>query len=366
MSKFGLCHIIFQPMEKKSTFTIGLPLLISIVFHVVLLLLIGGVILYPGYVSKQNFLGAMMPASQEEIEMPPPDDTFLVEPELGGGGDGGNSEDSYLSTSPMDEVADITFDTDVITSPISNPSFSMPKASSGNIADALGSGMLGEGGGSGGGKGGGIGKGIGKGVFTGLIGGLQVEASKLGVVMDNSGSMRNYHGKLIQHIKENFPVAKITCAGGAHWQGNEVDKKDSVFKDKGIIVDVKELPDNNDMNPFLKGASHPTYGQAMGVAITAMVLLEDIDALYIFGDFNQMKASDYGKPGDPLVEKFSKELFKQFVKEAKKKKIKIYLHILAKSEEKYFNTEAGKAEGTQNFINFVKESGGDYIIGPLK
>ncbi len=195
----------------------GLPLLISIIVHLVLFTIIGGVILYPGYVTQNQFLGQMI-HSHENLEVPP-EDLAMLDPimeESGGGGEIGDDSEMTTTTTDTFEIQDLGLD--AITSTFVNPAYSIPPAAgvSGAI-DMIGGGGLG-GPGSGGGKGSGIGKGIGNGVFSGMIGGMKVEAQNLGVVLDTSlSAMKNYRPLVEGMIVKNFPEAIVETCGKGYW-----------------------------------------------------------------------------------------------------------------------------------------------------
>ncbi len=155
---------------NKTKEKISLSLLISVGFHAVLILILGGTIIFPGYVSKTPFIGQML-TQAPDVEMPPmPEDMPEVLEEPSGGGGMGSDESVDLSA-PFTESADSLADIDTITSISPNLTYSVPSASGSiSVSDALSKGAFGSGGGTGGGHGPGIGKGVGGGKGTSLFG----------------------------------------------------------------------------------------------------------------------------------------------------------------------------------------------------
>ncbi len=203
-----------------------LALVISIGLHTILLTIIGGVVLFPGYISQLNFVGAITAQESDEMVPPPMDEDMPLEPEAGGGGTEGLSQDLKLASDPT-EMTDVPldFNTDVITSTMINPALTIPKGNTGiNMLDIYGQGTFGSGGGVGGGQGGGIGRGIGnaKGTLFGFQGEVKnalkgyfydlkrAKSGKTSDIAGDSGGSHAFNTVLREFVtKQKFDTKKL-------------------------------------------------------------------------------------------------------------------------------------------------------------
>lgn len=180
----------------------------------------------------------------------------------------------------------------------------MPTKMAGMGGAGLGLGIGGLGSGSGFGRGGGS-------FFTSSIGGLKIQAQRLAVALDVSGSVKQYQAAMREHVAKTF-------------KGSEV----AEFKSAGF-------------NP---GGGK---GQSMGaVALDFLNSPKKFDAIYIFSDF-----------GETRDEQSQWLEVKNLIKE---KKVRLYLHVLREpAKEGKINPVLAEV------IAFAKETGGSVKIGPM-
>lgn len=171
-------------------------------------------------------------------------------------------------------------------------------------------------------------------MISGKIFGANVEANRLGVILDNSPSMKPYVEKLRAEIGRDFATAHIVEVNGCLLH----------FMDRVSFPWFYSAPAAG-MNPFAPERHCPEIPQKdahlawydwthdLTGAFLAMVNIMKVDAIYWFCDFDDhLDATAFARIAKPMQES----------------KIKLFAHTVKK--------------GPPNFvIDFIKASGGDFI-----
>lgn len=188
---------------------------------------------------------------------------------------------------------------------------------SGGLGGSGGGSGIGKGPGSGSGSGFGHGAGAGFGtgagrMFMSNIGGMKVEANRLAVALDASGSVKEYQAAMQEYIEKTFKRSEVASFKSAGFN-----------QDKGKGVSMGDV-----VLEFLKSS-------------------KKFDAIYIF--------SDFGETRDEQTQ------WKEIEELAKSQKVRLYLHVLReKGKEEKINPVLAE------IIKFAKRSGGDVKTGPMK
>jgi len=214
--------------------TIVLVFLISLAVHVLLLVGFGGVAVFKGKMPKMPFAAENMPTEQA-IATPPPTDEVVQEESRSG--------DMMPEETPAAEE--------------SAPPLEMMTVPGGaSWAPAIPKDMKTSLTGSVGGTGAGTGTGTGTGKGTGRAGvklfGITVEAKKLGVLVDISGSMQQYIPKVMDEIFKSFPDADVVFMNGCG-----VEDWDEALKNWTVTNDLKQKAAKENKTKFIGPKSMP-------------------------------------------------------------------------------------------------------------
>jgi len=214
--------------------TIVLVFLISLAVHVLLLVGFGGVAIFKGKTPEMSFAAENMPTEQA-IATPPPTDEVVQE-----------------ETRPDDIMPN-----DALVAEESAPSLEMMTVPGGaSWAPAIPRDMKTSLTGGVGGTGAGTSTGTATGKGTGRAGvklfGITVEAKKLGVLVDISGSMQQYIPKVMDEIFKNFPDADVVFMNGCG-----VEDWDEALKNWTATNDLKQKTAKENKTKFIGPKNMP-------------------------------------------------------------------------------------------------------------
>lgn len=220
---------------------------------------------------------------------------------------------------------------------------------------------VGRGGGSGGGSGGGHGQGRGKGLFKGSIGGMQVEATVLGVVLDHSGSMKGYLPTLCRHVGMSFPDAYVISGGEAGFeQKYKKDADPTLFKN--AVQRLQKVKRGEVDQKSLDAAMANSEALGLSVGDAAILLLErypEVDAIYIFSDMMEM-----GRGGNGATARLAH--FEQLVRG---REAKVFVHMVRPSKQEPSSLFADPTKGGsgrfQSLFNMTQAVQGGFLVGPI-
>jgi hypothetical protein len=329
---------------------------VSLAVHVGLLLLLSGIVLVSTYVLQPTMEAVVSEIPVQEIPGIP--DDFNLD--AGGGGNSSSEAEAASSdTSTLEADAAMLDSIDLLT--VQSPSTSLAIPSGTSIMAGTGAPVLGagRGGGSGGGSGGGHGQGRGKGLFKGSIGGMQVEATVLGVVLDHSPSMRGYLPTLCRHVGISFPDAYVVSGGDAGFlQTYRKDAPPALFKD--AVQRLKRVRPGEVDQKSLDTAMANSEALKLSVGDAAILLLEkypDIDAVYIFSDLMEM---DRG--GDVATARQAH--FEQLVRG---RGAKVFAHVVRETDREPSTLFGNRSKGAryQALFNLTQAVQGGFLVGPI-
>ncbi|NJK90748.1 MAG: hypothetical protein HC904_02285 [Blastochloris sp.] len=344
-----------QPVSSRAV-KIG-PISISVLLHAAMLTVIGGVVIIEQVVPKTNFSPVVL---GETIQDQVVDANEVVDEIVDPGGGG-------MLEVPADEVAMPESSMSVESVDALSVESALPSSWTLSSAASLGTAGMGSGLGTGSGSGGGAsgGVGTGKGKTIGRLFGKQVEAQKLGVILDISMSAHDKLPAAVQEIQRSFRNMPLVMAFGCGINPQAVDKDDSAriyrFADKkphpeqdsatggnkkgpsrttlGMIAAAElKNPEVRQIMETLRSDPNAYILYSKSISVTQLafekLIEEGCDTIYWFADF-----ADAVDPKE--MEKLTREL--------KRREIKVIAHN--------FSGKAVPALQTQ----MARETGGDTL-----
>ncbi|WP_411846790.1 hypothetical protein AAFN60_04460 [Roseibacillus persicicus] len=165
----------------------------------------------------------------------------------------------------------------------------------------------------------------------GYIYGMEVNAGRLGVILDGSRSMTRYLEKLREEIARDFPEAHIVEVNGCH-----LDRAADVpWFYASAVPDVNPFtPDRHipvvpqaDARPF---SHYISWTRSLPSAIVSMVYLMKVDAIYWFCDFDDDDDED-------VIKYLARIILDQ--------KVKLFVHTVDKRPPSLISLLAEKSGG---------------------
>jgi hypothetical protein len=215
--------------------TIVLVFLISLAVHVLLLVGFGGVAIFKGKTPAMPFAAENVPSDQTETTAPPTTDEVVTEESRSGDMMPEETPSAEESAPPLE----------MMTVP---GGASWAPAIPRDMKTSLTGGVGGTGAGTGTGTG--AGKGTGRAVVK--LFGITLEAKKLGVLVDISGSMQQYIPKVMDEIFKNFPDADVVFMNGCG-----VEDWDDALKNWTATNDLKQKTAKENKTKFIGPKSMP-------------------------------------------------------------------------------------------------------------
>ena len=224
-------------MDWKSSFkkTIVIVFLFSLAVHVLLLIAFGGVTLFQGRIPSPQFTAQSTVNEAAATLIAPPEEEMV-------------QEDRTADRNQMDEATaaeKLAPPLEMLTVP---GGASWAPAIPKDIKTSLTGGVGGTGTGTG--TGAGTGKGTSRAVVK--LFGITVEAKKLGVLVDISGSMQKYIPKVMEEIFKNFPDADVVFMNGCgvedwdealkNWTATNDLKQKTAKENKTKLIGPKSMP----------------------------------------------------------------------------------------------------------------------------
>ncbi len=224
-------------MDWKSSFkkTIVIVFLFSLAVHVLLLIAFGGVTLFQGRIPSPQFTAQSTVNEAAATPIAPPEEEMV-------------QEDRTADRNQMDEATaaeKLAPPLEMLTVP---GGASWAPAIPKDIKTSLTGGVGGTGTGTG--TGAGTGKGTSRAVVK--LFGITVEAKKLGVLVDISGSMQKYIPRVMEEIFKNFPDADVVFMNGCG-----VEDWDEALKNWTATNDLKQKTAKENKTKFIGPKSMP-------------------------------------------------------------------------------------------------------------
>jgi hypothetical protein len=301
-------------------------LLVSLGFHFLLLLAVGGFIIHHTQSGPRLFVEALVPNALPLVEdmAPPPPLADAPSPTgIGDDDDPGASPDTSSGAQNFQQG----FALDLVANP-GTSSFQLPIRNPGT-----GSGIPGGGLGQGS-----SGSGTGRGRSgSGTIMGLNIASQRLGVLLDVSGSMHTILPEVLRQIDEQFGDYVLVlipgCSVEARTSEGEFSRMDfetgaGLYLSKSLQAQFQALPFTPFVGPYADG------GQAIEYIIGRL----SVDSIYWFSDFQDRVTSErMAKLGQLLEER----------------RIKLYVHSV-------------EARPHPVILHAVQQSGGSSQVKKLK
>jgi len=326
--KKGHGNEVPPPPEKPSPWPVfSTSLLVSLGFHFLLLLAVGGFIIHHTQSGPKLFVDALgpnaLPLVEPEAPPPPLADAPPAPTGIGNDDDPGASPDNSAGAPNFQQG----FALDLVANP-GTSSFQLPIRNPGT-----GSGI------PGGGLGQGTsGSGTGRGrTGSGTIMGLNIASQRLGVLLDVSGSMHTILPEVLRQIDEQFADYALVlipgCSVEARTSEGEFSRMDfetgaGLYLSKNLQAQFQALPSTPFVGPYADG------GQAIEYIIGRL----SVDSIYWFSDFqDRVTPERMAKLGQLLEER----------------RIKLYVHSV-------------EARPHPVILHAVQQSGGSSQVKKLK